>query len=272
HASSFRDPSGNILVQDGVVLRKINPVYFPQYKSLKESGFYSRLFSSGLLIPHTEEYANESSLMIRPENIPFFSYPYEWSFTQYKHAALHTLKLQKYCLQNGYSLKDATAFNITFHKGKPVFVDSLSFDFYVEGQPWRAYKQFLMHFFAPLLMAKYYGNDMLKSLSQYIDGIPLDKVAKQLHFTARFSPVVYTNIYLTAKYDAKYSNTAGGTEKKVIISKKAQIKILDSLYNYIKDLELSEKTEWKDYYNITNYDDEAFEYKKKVVKEWYASL
>src|SRR5690606_15795656 len=53
---------------------------------------------------------------------------------------------------------------------------------------------------------------------------------------------------------------------------KAQIKILDSLYNYIKDLELSEKTEWKDYYNITNYDDEAFEYKKKVVKEWYASL
>lgn len=272
HASSFRDPSGNIFKENNVILRRINPLYFPQYKSLKESDFYNKLFDSGLLIPHTEESADDTAIIIRPENIPFFSYPYEWSFTQYKHAALHTLKLQKYCLQHGYSLKDATAFNITFHKGKPVFVDSLSFDFYTDGEPWRAYKQFLMHFFAPLLMAKYYGNDMLKSLGQYIDGIPLDKVAKQLPFTARFNPVVYTNIYLTAKYDAKFSNSVGGKEKEVKISKTSQIKILDSLYDYIKDLKLNEKTEWKDYYDITNYDAQSFEYKKTLVKEWYQSL
>ncbi|KGO92567.1 methyltransferase domain-containing protein [Flavobacterium subsaxonicum] len=272
HASSFRDPSGYILVKDGVVFRNINPVYFNQYQSLTNSGFYKKLFDSGLLVKHTEVAADASHVLIQPENIPFFSYPYEWSFTQYKHAALHTLKLQKYCLQNGYTLKDATAFNITFNNGAPVFVDTLSFDVYTEGEPWRAYKQFLMHFFGPLLLAKYYGNDMLKTLQQHIDGMPLQKVAKLLPFTARFNATVYTNIFLTAKYDAKYSSDEGGTEKKVNIPKASQLKIIDSLYNYIKDLTLNEKTEWKDYYAITNYDAEAFEHKKQLVKKWYQSI
>ena len=208
------------------------------------------------------------ALFLNLSRFLFFSYPYEWSFSQYKHAALHTLKLQKYCLNHGYSLKDATAFNITYHNGRPIFVDTLSFDFYKEGEPWRAYRQFLMHFFAPLLLAKYFGNDMLKMLSQYIDGVPLDKVAAMLPFKARFSPVVYTNIFLTAKYDKKYSNSKGDG-KKINITKASQIKILDSLYNYIKDMKLNEKTEWKDYYSITNYEAAAFEYKKKLVKEWF---
>lgn len=272
HAASFRDPSGFMLMKDGVLLRQVNPIYFEQYRSLTDSGFYKKLFHAGLLIQHEETEFTDSSITIKPEMIPFFSYPYEWSFSQYKHAALHTLKLQKYCLQNGYTLKDATAFNVTFHKGKPVFVDSLSFDSYNEGEPWRAYKQFLMHFLAPLVLAKYYGNDMLKLLQQYIDGIPLQKAAKLLPFTAKFNPVLYTNIFLTAKYDAKYSNEAPGSGKEIKISKQSQEKILDSLYNFINGLDLKENTEWKDYYSITNYDDAAFEYKKVLVRKWYQAI
>lgn len=273
HSSSFRDPSGYIFTNQEQVFRQVNPIYFEQYTSLKNSGFYEKLFKAGLLIPHEETEATQAGITLKPENISFFSYPYEWSFNQYKHAALHTLKLQKYCLQNGYSLKDATAFNITYHKGKPVFVDTLSFDFYNEGEPWRAYKQFLMHFFAPLLLAKYYGNDMLKIMLQYIDGVPLDKVAKMLPFKCRFSPVLYTNIYLTAKYDSKYSgDKESSKEKRVNIPKESQIKILDSLYNYIKDLELKEKTEWKDYYSVTNYDADSFAYKKNLIRKWYQGI
>lgn len=272
HSSSFRDPSGNIFISEGELYRGVNPIYFNEYHSLTKSGFYKKMFEKGLLIPHVEVEANENYITIKPEIIPFFSYPYEWSFGQYKHAALHTLKLQKYCLQNGYTLKDATAFNITYHKGAPVFVDSLSFDIYKEGEPWRAYKQFVMHFLAPLVLAKYYGNDMLKQLIQYIDGVPLQKAAKLLPFSARFSPVVYTNIILAAKYDSKYSSDNSGKEKSISISKQSQIKILDSLYNYIKDLSLNEKTQWKDYYSITNYDAEAFEFKKQVVSKWHGLI
>ncbi|MGQ2982714.1 class I SAM-dependent methyltransferase [Flavobacterium sp.] len=272
HASSFRDPSGFMLVKDGELLRQVDPIYFEQYNSLKESGFYKKMFDARLLVRHQEVSASGDAILLKPEVVPFFSYPYEWSFSQYKHAALHTLKLQKYCLQNGYTLKDATAFNITFHKGKPVFVDSLSFDKYNEGEPWRAYKQFLTHFLAPLALAKYYGNDMLKLLQQYIDGIPLEKAAKLLPFSAKLNPLLYTNIFLTAKYDAKFSNEAPGKSKAIHLSKQAQEKILDSLYSYINGLELKENTEWKDYYSITNYDAEAFEYKKKLVRKWYQSV
>ena len=272
HSSSFRDPSGHIFTENGVLNRTVNPIYFRQYKALTESGFYKKLFDAGLLIPHEQVSIADDGIVIRPEKIPFFSYPYEWSFGQYKHAALHTLKLQKYCLQNGWSLKDATAFNITFHKGAPIFVDTLSFDPYVEGEPWRAYKQFIMHFLAPLVLAKYYGNDMLRLLQQYIDGIPLQKAANLLPFSARFSPVLYTNIFLTAKYDAKYSSDEGAAEKKVSIPKQSQIRLIDSLYSYIRDLELNEKTQWKDYYDFTNYDKEAFEFKKKLVGQWCSAI
>jgi ribosomal protein L11 methylase PrmA len=212
--------------------------------------------------------AEDAAIVIKPEQIPFISYPYEWSFSQYKHAALHTLKLQKYCLQHGWSLKDAPAFNITFYKGAPVFIDSLSFDEYREGEPWRAYKQFILHFLGPLVLAKYHGSEMLKTLQLHIDGLPLQKIANLLPFSAKFSTVLYTNIFLAAKYDKKYSSDEGATDKKVTISKGAQLKIIDSLYNYIKDLELNEKTEWKDYYSVTNYDDSSFEYKKQLVEKW----
>ena len=273
HAASFRDPSGYIQVKDGEIYRHINPVYFSQYNALTNGGFYKKLTDAGLLIPYTEVKATEEYIIIKPEKISFFSYPYEWSFSQYKHAALHTLKLQKYALQNGFTLKDATAFNITFYKGAPIFVDTLSFDVYIAGEPWRAYKQFLMHFLAPLVLTKYFGSGMLKTLQQYIDGMPLQQVVKLLPFTAKLNPVLYTNIYLTVKYEAKYSSDeTSGSAKTINITKESQLKIIDSLYNYIKDLTLNEKTEWKDYYTITNYDDAAFNHKKQLVKKWYKSI
>jgi hypothetical protein len=273
HSSSFRDPSGYIEVKEDGIYRHINPVYFNQYNALKNSGFYKKLFESGLLIPHEEVAASQSTIVLKAEKIPFFSYPYEWSFTQYKHAALHTLKLQKYALQNGFTLKDATAFNITYHNGAPVFVDTLSFDAYKEGEPWRAYRQFVMHFLAPLVLAKYYGSSMLKTLQQHIDGMPLQQTVKLLPFTARFNPILYSSIYLTAKYDAKYSSDeSAGAGKTVNVPKESQFKIIDSLYNYIKDLTLNEKTEWKDYYTTTNYDAAAFDHKKLLVKKWYNAI
>jgi hypothetical protein len=272
HAASFRDPSGNVFTQDETILRRINPIYFPQYNTLTDSGFYKKLTENKLLVQHEEVSRTAGSIIIKPEHIPFFSYPYEWSFNQYKHAALHTLKLQKYCLQHGYTLKDATAFNITFSKGAPVFVDTLSFDMYTEGEPWRAYKQFIMHFLGPLVLAKYHGSDMLRLLLQYIDGVPLQKLVKLLPFKARFSTILYTNIFLAAKYDAKYSSDQGAIGKTTQITKAKQIKILDALYNFIKDLQLNENTEWKNYYNVTNYDTQSFNYKKELVYKWYSSI
>src|SRR5690606_20589806 len=98
HQASFRDPSGYVFYDEKTLRRAIKPIYFPQYNKLKDSGFFKNLISNGLLIPHEETSVSSEEIIITPEDIPFITNPYEWSFEQYKHAALHTLKIQKYAL------------------------------------------------------------------------------------------------------------------------------------------------------------------------------
>ena len=270
NTSSFRDPSGYVFIENNKVKRAINPIYFEQYRALTDSGFYRILFDIKYLIPHQEVSKTDSEITIEASTIPYINYPYEWSFLQYKHAALLTLKIQKLCLENNFTLKDASAFNITFHEGKPIFIDTLSFDFYKENNPWLAYKQFIMHFLGPLVLTKYFGQDYLKTLSQNLEGISLQKLSQMLPFKSYFSPTILTNIHLLAKYDKKYES-----DKKIVnnnLSKSSQIILLDGLYDFISNLSVNEKTEWDHYYNQINYDEAAYQFKKEVVKDWFLSI
>ncbi|MEM7185193.1 MAG: class I SAM-dependent methyltransferase [Bacteroidota bacterium] len=272
HQASFRDPSG-YMFHDGDTLRRvINPIYFPQYQKLKSSGFFDVLIKKGLLIGHEETVASEEKIIITPEPIPFITNPYEWSFEQFKHAALLTLQIQKYALSKGFILKDASAYNVTFHKGKPVFIDTLSFDFYEENTPWRAYKQFITHFFGPLVLAKYHGTEILKMLQTHIDGIPVKLIASMLPGKTKLSSTLYTNIHLLAKMENKHSEDYKAETKVASLSKKAQNNILTSLFEAIKKLQLKEASEWGNYYEKTNYNDQAFEAKKQLIREWVTPL
>ncbi len=271
HFSSFRDPSGYVFTEKGEIKRVIFPIYFKQYKALSDDGFYNSLFKNELLIPHKEVENTDKQIIISAEKIPFITYPYEWSFNMYKEAALLTLKLQKYSLEHGFSLKDASAFNITFHNGKAIFIDTLSFDFYKENSPWRAYKQFITHFFGPLLLAHYHGAQQLKLISNFIDGIPVKMISSMLPFKTRFNPLLYSNIHLLSKLEDRHNEDYKGETKTASLSKKGQLNIIESLYNYIKSLELKEQSEWGDYYNKTNYTDKAFIKKSEIINSWVAN-
>ncbi|WP_347374291.1 class I SAM-dependent methyltransferase [Aequorivita sp. Q41] len=272
HHASFRDPSGYMFYDGKTLRRVINPIYFPQYNKLTESGFFKTLISNGLLISHEETSVSSEEIIITPEKIPFITNPYEWSFEQYKHAALHTLKIQKYALSKGFILKDASSYNVTFYKGKPVFIDTLSFDFYEEGTPWRAYKQFITHFLGPLVLAKYHGTEIFKMMQTHIDGIPVKLISSLLPTRSKLSSVLYPNIHLLAKMESKHSEDYKAETKITKLSKKAQENILESLYDYIKNLSLKESSEWGDYYSKTNYDEAAFEAKKTLIKSWIKPL
>ena len=272
HPASFRDPSGYVFYEEQILRRAINPIYFPQYHELRDSGFFKSLFDNGLLIPHAETFVSDERIIITPEPIPFITNPYEWSFEQYKHAALHTLKIQKYALSKGFILKDASAYNITFHKGKPIFIDTLSFDFYEEGTPWRAYKQFITHFLGPLALAKYHGSEVFKMMQTHIEGIPTKLISSLLPTRTNFSSVLYTNIHLLAKMESKHNEDYKAETKITKLSKKSQENILESLFDFIKNLKLKESSEWGDYYTKTNYDEAAFEAKKALIREWIKPL
>lgn len=271
--SSFRDRSGFIFMQDGCLYRQVNQSYSTEYEQLITSGLYEALVGSGLLISHREvediECEFEGYKILRPEFIPLITYPYEWCFSQYRDAALLTLKIQKIALQHGMTLKDASAYNVQFLHGKPVFIDTLSFEPYEEGKPWVAYSQFCQHFLAPIALIYYSDFRLVQLTRAFIDGIPLDLASSLLPGKTRLSFGLLTHIHLHAKSKSRYgSENTRSLKSSRGVSKNALFGILDSLESVIRGLQWCYKdTEWADYYNNTNYNDESFHQKSKLLKD-----
>ncbi|MBN1788553.1 MAG: hypothetical protein JW806_09205 [Sedimentisphaerales bacterium] len=267
--ASFRDPSGFIFEDGGTIYRQINLVYKANYDHLIDSGLYQGLVDAGLLIPHIEQapaHMEEPCYkIIKPKPVPFISFPYEWCFSQLKQAALATLEIQKKALDFGMSLKDASAYNIQFIDSRPVLIDTLSFEIYKEGSPWIAYRQFCQHFLAPLALMSHTDIRLNQLLRIFIDGIPLDLASKLLPWHTSFNFSLLAHIHLHAKSQKHYSDK----RKDVSSYKMGRIRLLgfiDSLEKAVKKLKWPPgNTEWADYYDITNYTDEALEHKKQIV-------
>ena len=242
-----------------------------------ESGLYDKLVKAGLLIPHVEvdQPPAETELshkIIQPERVPFISYPYEWSFNQLKDAALATLSIQRRALKVGMSLKDASAYNIQFVRGKATLIDTLSFEIYKEGQPWVAYRQFCQHFLAPLALMALRDVRLNQLLRVYIDGVPLDLASGLLPSKTRLNFGLLTHIHLHAGAQKRYSG-ADVKSRVATMSKQAMTGLIDSLDSTVRNLEWRPGgTEWGNYYEITNYSDAAFEHKKQLVRDWSARI
>ncbi len=269
---SFRDPSGFLYVEDGWIYRQVNLSYKEDYDLLMGSGLYEALTRDGRLIPHDEEADTRTEQaqaykVIRPKIVPFVSYPYEWSFSRLKDAALATLNIQKTALDYGMSLKDASAYNIQFLDGRPVLVDTLSFERYVEGRPWIAYRQFCQHFLAPLALISYRDARLSQLLKSHIDGIPLDLVAKLLPLGTRFLPSLLMHIHLHARSQTYFADRKVDP-KKVRMSSYQLRALLDNLENAVKRLSWYPETRhWAEYYDHTNYGEGGLEHKKQLVAE-----
>ncbi|MGM0652813.1 MAG: class I SAM-dependent methyltransferase [Bacillota bacterium] len=273
---SFRDPSGFIFQRDGVILRQVNHSYRDNYLLLLDSGLYKSLTENNKLIAHSETdheglIPDRCYKVIRPEPLPFISYPYEWSFSQLKDAALLTLDIQKKALDYGMSLKDCSAYNIQFRKGRPIFIDTLSFEKHLEGRPWVAYRQFCQHFLAPLALMSYKDVRLSQLLRIHLDGIPLDLASALLPPVTRFKFSLLTHIHLHAKAQDRYSGQKVNPGR--TISANAFMGILDSLKTLIESLKWSaSNTQWDNYYEQTNYSQAAFADKESNVSEMLDQL
>ena len=275
--SSFRDPSGCVFTRGDVLYRQINPPYFPQYRALMDSGLYGELRKFGAIVAHEEVGSGEDAITIRPERVPFISYPYEWSFGELRDAALLTLKLHRRALRHDMILKDASAYNIQFVRGEPVLIDTLSFDFYKEGEPWGAYGQFCRHFLAPLLLMREKDVRLSRMLSLFIDGIPLDLAASLLGgkggLLAKEHIVWHASSISKHNEDGRKRLLGGRSQVSVRITKEKQLAIIESLIRGIEGMTLAGvETEWGDYYAHTNYSSEASEEKGRLVKAFLDKL
>jgi hypothetical protein len=268
---SFRDPAGYVFRDDGVYKRVVTPYGSADYDLLKSSGLYQKLVDESLLVSHAEEPGRrpEAVRVLVPEQIPYISYPYEWSFGQLRDAALLTLRIQELAMQHGMSLKDASAFNVQFRGAHPVFIDTLSFE-PNDGGPWVAYNQFCRHFLAPLLLM----SRVSPSFNQYwrasLDGFPLDFTSALLSKRTYLNFGILIHIHLHAKMQTKYAGQSTAAWKPTPRSNGPDRKshIVASLRSMIESMKPGRfQTEWQHYYkNASHYSDAATESKKQAVE------
>jgi hypothetical protein len=273
--SSFRDPTGFLFTEEGILYRQINRIGFENYFAMIDSGLYKDLVDADLVISHEEaspfdRQSLPDQLIIKPEKIAFISYPYEWCFSQLKHAALCTLEIQQIALKHGMSLKDCSAYNIQFHHGKPVLIDTLSFEIYQEGEPWTAYRQFCQHFLAPLALMAYTDVRLGQLLRNYIDGIPLDLTSKLLPKKTKFSFPLYIHIHLHARSQKQYAEKENIVDQDSRRMQKHQLLgLIDSLKSSVDKLSWNaEQTDWAEYEKFHHYSPAALQHKTDLVSDF----
>jgi hypothetical protein len=237
-----------------------------------QSGLYGDLVRDGLLVRHEEvslsrAQTSDAYKVVRPERIEFISYPYEWPFSALKQAALTTLAIQKKALERDMSLKDASAYNIQFHRGRPVLIDTLSFERYRQGEPWVAYRQFCQHFLAPLALMATVDVRLSQLLRVHVDGLPLDLASSLLPFRTRLRAGLGLHLHLHAASQRRFADrTPEQVHIRRQVSKVSLLGLIDSLESAVRGLRWAPSgTEWAGYASMTHYTNQAVEHKKALV-------
>lgn len=271
--ASFRDPAGFVFRNNGVLYRQINRVYADSYERAKASGLFDLAEGKFWLLPFREvqlKPAHQSSAykIIRPEELPFISYPYEWSFSQIKDAALLTLDIHLAALEKDMLLKDASIYNVQFYRGRPIFIDHLSFDRLNKYRAWPAYGQFCRHFLAPLALMAMVDARLSQMYRVFLDGIPLDLATSMLPARSKLRAGLLMHLHLHGTAQKRLGGTNLKGRKTRTLGVRYLSAIAASVRKTIDKLKWDfSGTEWADYYQKTNYDKKSMAFKEQVVLE-----
>ncbi|MGZ8562948.1 MAG: SAM-dependent methyltransferase [Candidatus Limnocylindria bacterium] len=275
---SYRDPSGFVFRRDGVLYRQINASFSDEWRAFESSGLAADLVERRLLVPHRAapiELAPEEGAVavIQPEEIGFVSYPYEWSFSQLKDAALLTLEAQTLAGNHGMTLRDASAYNVQFKDGRPILIDTLSFERAVPDAPWKPYRQFCEHFLAPLALMAHRDGRLGLMLRNYIDGIPLDLAAQLLPRGTRWSPGLAAHIHLHARSQRQHADDTDAAAREVTMKESRRLALLDHVRRTVEGLKVSAGgTQWADYADRTSYSATGTASKEAIVRRMLEAI
>ena len=273
---SFKDPFGSVFEVSGKILRGVKKSKSKDIENFLKSDFYKshedkivktsiiekeNLIKLGLENNLIEQY----DLWLEHEKVDFITYPYEWSFEYLKKAAIFHLELQIFSLKAGYQIKDSSAFNVQFIKGKPIFIDILSFVEYVDGDYWLGYKQFCEHFLAPILINSELKINHNPFFRGDLGGIDIKVLSKIMPIKSFFKSLVFFHVHLHA-FSMKniYSNSKKKIEKKKI-KKINLIAMIETIKNKIEKITLKDKTYWSSYENENSYLEASLQKKEEVV-------
>lgn len=274
-AGSFRDPSGRVLRHDRRIVRAVFAAGAQNYEAARDAGVIDRAIERGRLLPADpvqpdglEQVVPGAMHWLEHPRLDFISYPYEWTFSALKAAALLHLDFHAELLADGFTLTDATAYNIQFRGTRPVFIDHLSIVPYSESEGWVGQRQFGMQFLNPLFLWAKRGIAPHAWYRGSVEGIAPEDLAKLLGWRDRLSFTVLAHIIgpamvarrrLEEGLDAK-------PRRQAVLPANRLIAMLRGLRDYIAGLSLpSEKTVWDDYADNNSYDEAKREAKHRFV-------
>lgn len=287
--ASFRDPAGQVAIIGGRVIRRVQADAAAYLSHLLQSETGKRwierdqLIRSRILRPaeiHSlAESVDGAPFRIQPEDvvlehecIAFPSYPHEWSPEMLAAAGKLTVRLAREALEEQACLKDATPSNVLFRGPKPIFVDVLSFERRIPGDPtWLAHAQFIRTFLLPLLANKYFRIPPDQIFVTRRDGLEPEEFYSYLSALQKIRPP-FLSLVSIPKWLARKS-AAEGEDLYKRRSKDPQMarfmlgSLLKRMDRVLDRLTLRpSSSRWSAYSSNNNYTAEAFGAKERFVK------
>jgi ribosomal protein L11 methylase PrmA len=258
------------------------PVAVDDYNFVRATGLIDTLVDAGKLVAETVvegtavEHEHQASFVLEHPRLPFVSYPYEWTFSALKAAALLHLDIQLAALKEDVVLTDASAYNVQFMGTRPIFIDNLSFRRYSDGEYWDGHRQFCEQFVNPLLLQAVAGVPHNAWFRGSLEGIPADELARVLPWHSRLSWNTFTNVFLQARLQRTSANSGEAIEraKSRRLPKIGYEQILYGLRRWVAKLHCSSiaRTVWQDYAQDNSYADEEAAKKKEFVADFVRAV
>jgi SAM-dependent methyltransferase len=273
-AGSFRDPSGYVFSREGRLYRAVDAECAAVLRDLQTAGLLDKLIAEGGVVATSFVTEAATRAALQSEHPPFteflehqrlspVTYPAEWSVSMLADAGIATLSLQRRLLPAGFSLKDATAYNLLFDRGRPVFIDLGSIERPARLDLWPALGQFGPMFTFPLLLAVHHGHDLRTIFLSHLGGVGLESAAKLLGRSGRLRPRAWLDVTLPAFLGRKkLGRQVDANEvlaKKGSGDPKAVLMNLGRLERKLARLAARFRPSgvWADYKEICTYDDDA---------------
>lgn len=278
-AGSFRDPAARVYASGDHIFRGVDAVTLANFQELKETEFFRREARRGRIIgtrvlnksdPRAAAVIAQGwAGVLEHDRLPLLSYPYEWTFSMLKDAAILHLELLEEAIMAGWIIKDSTPYNIQFVGSSPLFIDTPSFVPRPPGDYWRAYRQFCMLFLYPLMVTAYRGISFQPILRGSLDGIPPAQAAGFFTGLSRFKKGVLTQVWFPAAMERRLETVRCGgaaANKRKLQSDAMVLGLVQSMQRIVAALKTgSSSSLWANYTQTHSYDDNSLDEKRSLV-------
>ncbi|MDX1645124.1 MAG: class I SAM-dependent methyltransferase, partial [Thermoanaerobaculia bacterium] len=172
-------------------------------------------------------------------------------------------------LDEGFVVKDASAYNIQWIGARPVFIDLPSFQRHEEGEPWIGYLQFCQLFLYPLMLTAYRGLPFQPWLRGSLEGISPEECADLLSLRDRLRPGVFLDVYLQSRLQRAASGRRVSARREVQRSGFSAEMIRRNVRRLMKVVDRLEwrqdRSTWSEYEREHGYDEADLAAKRSFV-------